>query len=140
MAKFDPFLALDCARVESVGAQSKERKGSNFAAQRSKAIVQMPEGPKTYNLKFWLSPSGNHGFSQLLLGHSRPQVSAIDSACERLALNLITYSHLDRSQDQFQQFCPLQRTTLSGKSSTASCWRPSRRSRASSPPTGTDWC
>ena len=32
MAKFDPFLSLDCARVEGVGAQSKERKGSNFAA------------------------------------------------------------------------------------------------------------
>ena len=31
MAKFDPFLSLDCARVEGVGAQSKERKGSNFA-------------------------------------------------------------------------------------------------------------
>ena len=24
-AKFDPFLSLDCARIESVGAQSKER-------------------------------------------------------------------------------------------------------------------
>ena len=32
MAKFDPFLSLDCARVKGVGAQSKERKGSNFAA------------------------------------------------------------------------------------------------------------
>ena len=32
MAKFDPFLSLDCARVEGVGAQSEERKGSNFAA------------------------------------------------------------------------------------------------------------
>ena len=32
MAKFDPFLSLDCARVEGVGAQSKEKKGSNFAA------------------------------------------------------------------------------------------------------------
>ena len=32
MAKFDPFLSLDCPRVEGVGAQSKERKGSNFAA------------------------------------------------------------------------------------------------------------
>ena len=31
LAKFDPFLSLDCARVEGVGAQSKERKGSNFA-------------------------------------------------------------------------------------------------------------
>ena len=25
MAKFDAFLSLDCARVEGVGAQSKER-------------------------------------------------------------------------------------------------------------------
>ena len=54
MAKFDPFLSLDCARVVGVGAQSKERKGSNFAAQRSGAIVQKPEGPNTYDLKIWL--------------------------------------------------------------------------------------
>ena len=39
MAKFDPFLSLGCARVEGEGAQSKERKGSNFAAMRSGAIV-----------------------------------------------------------------------------------------------------
>ena len=51
MAKFDPFLSLDCARVEGVGAQSKERKGSNFAAQRSGAIVQRPEGPNTYDTR-----------------------------------------------------------------------------------------
>ena len=55
MAKFDPFLSLDCVRVEGgVGAQSKERKGSNFAAQRSGAIVQKPKGPNTYDLKNWL--------------------------------------------------------------------------------------
>ena len=61
MAKVDPFLSfLDCARVEGVGAQSKERKGSNFAAQRSGAIVQKPEGPNMNDLKIWLSPSGNH--------------------------------------------------------------------------------
>ena len=60
MAKFDPFLSLDCARVEDVEAQSKERKGSNFAAQRSGAIVMKPDGPNTYDLKFLLLPSGNH--------------------------------------------------------------------------------
>ena len=54
MAKIDPFLSLDCARVEGVGAQSKKRKESNFAAQRSGAIVQKPEGPNTYNLKISL--------------------------------------------------------------------------------------
>ena len=54
MEKFDPFLSLDCARVEGVGVQSKERKGSNFAKQRSGAIVQKPEGPNTYDLKIWL--------------------------------------------------------------------------------------
>ena len=53
-AKFDPFLSLDCAGVESVRAQSKEMKGSNFAAQRSGAIVQRPEGPNIYDLKIWL--------------------------------------------------------------------------------------
>ena len=46
-AKFNPFLSLDCARVEGVGAQSKERKGSNFAVQRSGAIFQKPGGPNT---------------------------------------------------------------------------------------------
>ena len=46
-ARFDPFLSLDCAGLEGVGAQSRERKGSNFAAQRSRAIVQKPEGPNT---------------------------------------------------------------------------------------------
>ena len=30
LAKFDPFLSLDCARVEGVGAQSKLRKRFNF--------------------------------------------------------------------------------------------------------------
>ena len=30
-AKFDPFLSLDCAPTPSSLAQSKERKGSNFA-------------------------------------------------------------------------------------------------------------
>ena len=30
-AKFDPFLSLDCAPTPSILAQSKERKGSNFA-------------------------------------------------------------------------------------------------------------
>ena len=30
-AKFDPFLSLDCARVEGMGAISKVRKGSNFS-------------------------------------------------------------------------------------------------------------
>ena len=31
MAKFDPFLSLDCAPTPSTLAQSKKRKGSNFA-------------------------------------------------------------------------------------------------------------
>ena len=53
MAKFDPFLSLDCAREEG-RVQSKERKGSDFAAQRSGAIVQKPKEPNTYNLKIWL--------------------------------------------------------------------------------------
>ena len=59
MEKFDPFLSLDCARMEGVGAQSKERKASNFVAQRSGAMVQKPEWPNTYNLKIRLLPSGN---------------------------------------------------------------------------------
>ena len=38
--------------------------GSNFAAHRSGAIVQKPEGPNTYNLKIWLYPSGNHALAR----------------------------------------------------------------------------
>ena len=38
-AKFDPFLSLDYTRVEDMGAQSKERKGTHFAVQHSGAIV-----------------------------------------------------------------------------------------------------
>ena len=30
MAKFDPFLSLDCAGVEGVGAQSKGKEGIKF--------------------------------------------------------------------------------------------------------------
>ena len=43
-AKFDPFLSLDCARVE--GVQSKEWKVFNFAAQRSGAIVLQAQRAK----------------------------------------------------------------------------------------------
>ena len=60
MPKIDPLLSLDCARVEGMGAQSKERKGSHFAALHSEAIVQKPQGPNIYDLKIWLQPSGNH--------------------------------------------------------------------------------
>ena len=44
-----PFLGL--YQGEAVGAQSKERKGSKFAAQHCRAIVQKPERPSTYDLK-----------------------------------------------------------------------------------------
>ena len=45
-------------------AQCKEKKGSNFAIWQStkpEARSQKPEGPNTYALKIWLSPSGNQG-------------------------------------------------------------------------------
>ena len=45
-AKFDPFLSLVCARVEGVGVQSKERKGSTFAVQHSGAIVLQAQRAK----------------------------------------------------------------------------------------------
>ena len=43
-AKFDPFLSLDCAPTPSTLAQSKERKGSNFA-------IWQPAPPS------WMSPT-----------------------------------------------------------------------------------
>ena len=58
MAKFDPFLSLDCARVEGVGAQSKERKGSNFAVQPSGAIVLQARRAKHIQSK--ILAFGNH--------------------------------------------------------------------------------
>ena len=51
MAKFDPMLSLDCARVEGAGAQSKERRGSNFAAQRSGDIVLQARRAKHIHCK-----------------------------------------------------------------------------------------
>ena len=53
-AKFDPFLSLDCTRVEGMGRNPRKGRHHNFAAKRSRAIVQKPEGPNTYDLKFWL--------------------------------------------------------------------------------------
>ena len=54
MAIFDPSLSLDCTRVEGVGAQSKERKGSNFAAERSGAIVLQAQRAKRIRYKKWI--------------------------------------------------------------------------------------
>ena len=39
-AKFDPFLFLDCAPTPSILAQSKERKGSNFAIWQPWSLTQ----------------------------------------------------------------------------------------------------
>ena len=47
MAKFDPFLS----RVEGLGAQSKETKGSNFAALRSGAIALQARRAKSIQSK-----------------------------------------------------------------------------------------
>ena len=45
-AKFDPFLSLDCAhtRTPSTLAQSKERKGSNFAIWQHCFQFEMSDG------------------------------------------------------------------------------------------------
>ena len=53
-AKFDPFLSLDCAPTPSTLAQSKERKGSNFAIwqPREQALAAVTEDPvDAYKLK-----------------------------------------------------------------------------------------
>ena len=41
-AKLDPFLSLDCAPTPSTPAQSKERKGSNFAIWQPCVQAQVP--------------------------------------------------------------------------------------------------
>ena len=94
MAKFDPFLSLDCARVEGVGAQSKERKGSNFAAQLSGAIVQKPEGPNTYNIKNlaraiwqpWLFPHPNTLNKSAALSRTRTDLRQTIAYCRSCEL------------------------------------------------------
>ena len=62
MAKFDPFLSLYCAGVEGGRAQSKEKKGSNFAVQRSGAIVLQAQRAKGVQPENWLCSSGNHAY------------------------------------------------------------------------------
>ena len=96
MAKFDPFLSLDCAGVEGVGAQSKERKGSNFAAQRSGAIaiVQKPEGPNTYDLKVWLSSSGFHIPERYFIGNVVVVVLVLNLFAKCQALRMICYAKI----------------------------------------------
>ena len=44
-AKFDPFLSLECAPTPSTLAQSKERKGSNFAIWQP-CLVLLPPLPQ----------------------------------------------------------------------------------------------
>ena len=54
MAKFDPFLSLDCARVEGVGRNPRKGRDQILQCSVAEPIVQKPEGPNTYDLKIWL--------------------------------------------------------------------------------------
>ena len=57
IAKFDPFLSLDCAPTPSTLAQSKERKGSNFAIwqpwRRLRREEEGTKGASSLHSAFW---------------------------------------------------------------------------------------
>ena len=46
MAKFDPFLHMDCARLESRGGRGNTRKGRDQIVQRSAALVLQAQSAK----------------------------------------------------------------------------------------------
>ena len=73
MAKFDPFISLNCARVEGGGT----RKGRDQILKHSVAEPWslQPEGLNSCNLNIWLSPSGNHG--PFLLFRERPIIISL---------------------------------------------------------------
>ena len=74
-AKFDPFLSLDCAPTPSTLAQSKERKGSNFAIWQpcSLSLLRSPDGISFANTAIRRSESGT-GLGKLIKGAARCRV------------------------------------------------------------------
>ena len=72
MAKFDPFLSLDCARVEGRGR--KERKGSHFAIWQHwlkdewtlESTVNVKNStPGTYFMSVGWAPAGYGGIQEI---------------------------------------------------------------------------
>ena len=62
MARFDPFLSLDCARlVGGRGRNSRKGRGQILQHSVAEAYSFKPEEPNAYELNIWLLPSGNHG-------------------------------------------------------------------------------
>ena len=64
-AKIDPFLSLDFDRVEGKG-------GGGMLRSVAEPQSLNPKGPKAYNLKNWLQPSGHPGFAQPLSAPCSP--------------------------------------------------------------------
>ena len=88
-AKFDPFLSLDCAPAPSTLAQSRERKGSNYAIWQHCPRARGHE-PTAVSLLL-LSLSGRH--------HPEVDVSArIESLVNRLLYLLFPWFSLLNSR------------------------------------------
>ena len=68
VAKFDPFLSLDCAPMPSTLAQSKERKGSNFAIWQPRFQVGEKYDGKLREWKNWTENFGIDAHGELILG------------------------------------------------------------------------
>ena len=51
-AKFDPFLSLDCARVDSVGAQGKE--GIKFCYLATLEEEEEEEEEESFSPSIWM--------------------------------------------------------------------------------------
>ena len=74
-AKFDPFLSLDCAPTPSTLAQSKERKGLNFAIWQH-----------------WLQGGSREGLNKLARSQSAKKLNLVNS--ERTQRNKDMKSYL----------------------------------------------
>ena len=90
MAKFDPFLSLDCTPTPSTLAQSKEKKGSNFAIWQPCSLedVERRELGALSNEELRCS-SGAKGADR---GAANAAVIAVAVICSVLSLGLMAYT------------------------------------------------
>ena len=83
-AKFDPFLSLDCAPTPSTLAQSKERKGSNFAIwQPCQRFTQEKKERKLWIPFLPLTLASRADSKAALLARMRPEFMFIGASSAR---------------------------------------------------------
>ena len=91
MAKFDPILSLDCARVEGVEAQSKERKGSNFAIWQPWVLETMIPRYRPFSVVSTSNvnlPPSDIDFGRIGVAKRIKKVAALDRGCAAAAANV----------------------------------------------------